>query len=201
MHFVLFVVGLAFLVVGAELLVRGASRIAASFGISSLIVGLTVVAFGTSAPELAVSLKATLSGQANVAVGNVVGSNTFNVLFILGLSALICPLGVSAQLIRFDVPLMIGVSGLVLVLALDGQFGRYDGLLLFIGLIGYTSILIYYGRKATSVEESGVEPSTGKVSRSPIANLSLILVGLALLVVGSRWLVNSAYGIRPKFAG
>ncbi len=111
MSILLFVVGLGFLIIGAEALVRGASRMAAVLGISPLVIGLTVVAFGTSSPELAVSVKSALSGQANIAMGNVVGSNIFNVLFILGLSALIIPLIVSKQLLRLDVPLMIATVG------------------------------------------------------------------------------------------
>lgn len=122
-----FVAGLVFLVVGAEFLVKGASRLAATMGISPLIIGLTVVAFGTSAPELVVSIQAALSGQANIAMGNVIGSNIFNVLFILGLSALIVPLYVSQQLIRLDVPLMIALSVIILVISRDGQISRMDG--------------------------------------------------------------------------
>ena len=114
-------VGLVCLVMGAESLVRGAARLATMMGISPLVVGLTIVAFGTSAPELAVSIQSGLEGQAGIAVGNVVGSNIFNVLFILGISALIVPLVVSQQLVRFDVPLMIVISLLVLLFGWDGR--------------------------------------------------------------------------------
>ena len=133
------VAGLLILTVGAELLVRSASKLAAAVGISPLVVGLTVVAFGTSAPELVVSIQSTLAGQPDLALGNVVGSNILNVLLILGLSALIVPLRVSQQLIRFDVPLMVGLSVLVLLFAYDGRIGRLDGLLLTAGLVTYTS--------------------------------------------------------------
>jgi cation:H+ antiporter len=109
----LLVGGLVTLVAGAELLVRGGSRLAAALGISPLVIGLTIVAFGTSAPEMAVSVQSALSGQVDIAVGNVVGSNIFNVLFILGLSALIVPLVVAQQLVRVDVPIMIGTSVVV----------------------------------------------------------------------------------------
>src|SRR5690606_23671618 len=105
MTWLLLLVGLVLLVVGADLLVRGAARLAANFGIPSLVIGLTVVAFGTSAPELAVSVKAAYSGQAELAIANVVGSNIFNILFVLGASALVAPLLVSKQLIRQDVPI------------------------------------------------------------------------------------------------
>ena len=110
MTVVLFVAGLGLLVLGAEWLVKGASRLAAALGISPLVIGLTVVAYGTSAPEMAVSVKSAWAGQPDLALGNVVGSNIFNVLFILGASAIITPLVVSSQLIRLDVPIMIGAS-------------------------------------------------------------------------------------------
>ena len=122
-QFAWFFLGLVLLVVGAESLVRGASRIALSFGVSPLVVGLTIVAFGTSAPEMAVSVQSAQTGQVDIAIGNVVGSNIFNVLFILGVSALIAPLVVNAQLIRQEVPVMIGASLLLWALALDGGIG------------------------------------------------------------------------------
>ena len=120
MTFVFLALGLVALVAGASLLVRGAAKLAISFGISPLVVGLTVVAFGTSAPETAVSVGAVLQGNSDIAVGNVVGSNIFNVLFILGVSALIAPLVIHRQLVRQEVPIMIGASVLVAVMALDG---------------------------------------------------------------------------------
>ena len=115
---VLLILGFAFLILGAEALVRGASRLATTLGIPSLVIGLTVVAYGTSAPELAVSIFSSYKAQTDIAMGNIVGSNIFNVLFILGLSSLIAPLVVSRQLIRLDVPLMIGISLLTLGLSL-----------------------------------------------------------------------------------
>ena len=137
MTIILLVLGLALLVFSADWLVKGASKIAAAVGISPLVVGLTVVAFGTSAPELAVSVMSAYEGQADLALGNVVGSNIFNVLFILGISALIVPLVVNQQLIRFDVPVMIGVSFLLLALCLDMSLSRVDGLLLLaLGFLG-----------------------------------------------------------------
>src|SRR5690625_1066129 len=142
MTLLLFIVGLAFLILGAEVLVRRASKIATALGIPPLIIGLTVVAFGTSAPELAISINGALSGQADIALGNVIGSNMFNILFILGLSALVIPLYVSQQLIRFDVPIMIALSVAVLLLSLDQVLSRFDGLLLVAGLVFYLSILV-----------------------------------------------------------
>ena len=134
MDIVFFVLGLATLVGGAELLVRGASRLSLSFGISPLVVGLTVVAFGTSAPELAVSVQSAMTDRADIALGNVVGSNIMNILLILGASALIVPLVVASQLIRQEVPVMIGFALLLLALASDGVISRHDGLL-FVGLL------------------------------------------------------------------
>ncbi len=127
MTFVYLIAGLILLVIGAELLVRGAARLAARFGISPLVIGLTVVAFGTSAPETAVSVQSALAGSGDLAIGNVVGSNIANVLLILGLTALIAPLTVSRQLIRLDVPIMIGASLVVFALAWDGELSRLDG--------------------------------------------------------------------------
>ncbi len=192
MTVVLFVVGLGLLVLGAEWLVKGASRLAAALGISPLVIGLTVVAYGTSAPEMAVSVKAALAGQPDLALGNVVGSNIFNVLFILGASAIITPLVVSSQLIRLDVPIMIGVSLLTLLLAGDGSVGRLDGAILFALAVAYTVLQIRQSRKESAAvrEEYGREfgPSRGATA----ANLAYIAAGLVLLVLGSRWLVNGA---------
>jgi cation:H+ antiporter len=144
----LFVIGGVLLITGAELLVRGSSRLAVAAGISPLVVGLTVVAFGTSSPELAVSVGASLTGAADVAVGNVVGSNIANVLLILGLSAALAPLVVARRLIRLDVPLMVGVSVAVFALAADGRLGRLDGLLLAAGLAVYLVLTVRHSRRS-----------------------------------------------------
>jgi cation:H+ antiporter len=193
------VLGLVLLIAGAELLVRGASRLALRFGISPLVVGLTVVAFGTSAPELAVSVQAGLAGQSDIAAGNIVGSNIFNVLFILGLAALILPLAVSQQLVRLDVPLMIGVSLLFWIMALDGRIGRFDGLLLVVGIAAYTLFAIRQGRRDGPPIETQHAQEFGAANgawlgRLPV-QLALIASGLALLVLGASWLVDSAVAI------
>ncbi len=143
------VLGLAALLVGAEGLVRGASGIALTLGISPLVVGLTIVAFGTSAPEVAVSVGAVLHDANDIAIGNVVGSNIFNVLVILGISALIAPLTVNVQLIRQEVPVMIGASLLLLVLMLDARVGRVDAAILLTLLVVYTVILVRQSRAET----------------------------------------------------
>ncbi len=193
--FLFLIAGLVLLVVGAEGLVRGASRLAGAMGISPLIIGLTVVAFGTSAPELAVSLQSTLQGQADIAVGNVVGSNIFNVLFILGVSALLIPLVVDQQLIRLDVPLLIGVSFLAWWMSADGVLERWEGALLFAGLITYIVFLVRKSRRESqSVQEeyAGEYSATVQGWQGWVINLALVIVGLGLLVWGSRWMVAGA---------
>jgi cation:H+ antiporter len=193
---VLFIAGLVLLVVGAEVLVRGASRLAAAIGISPLVVGLTVVAFGTSSPEFAVSAQSAWAGQADIAVGNVVGSNIFNILLILGASALVTPLIVSAQLVRRDVPLMIAVSVLVLLLGLDGSIGRLEGLILFSGIVAYTLYSIRESRKEQQAiqEEYAHEFGDEAERRHPhwALDIFLIVAGLVLLALGARWLVDGA---------
>lgn len=192
---VFFVLGLVALIVGAELLVRGASNLAAAAGVSALVIGLTVVAFGTSAPELAVSVASAYEGEAEIAIGNVVGSNIANVLLILGLSALVARLVVSAQLVRLDVPLMIGASILTYVFALDGRIGRLDGVVLFAGIVIYTVFLIRKSRaeQRTSAAAQDHEPAPG--SAGLVKNVALVLAGLVLLVIGSNWLVDGAIEI------
>ncbi len=197
MNLLLFVAGLAALVVGANLLVRGASKLALSFGISPLVVGLTVVAFGTSAPEVAVSVGAVLDGNTDIALGNVVGSNVFNVLFILGVSALIVPLVVNVQLIRQEVPIMIGASVLLLVLGLDGKLSFWDGALLFVLLIAYTAFLVIQSRNETKAAQDeyaqeNKPAEAGAWDAKLPAQIALIVAGLVALVFGSEWLVSAS---------
>ena len=190
----LFLFGAVLLIAGAELLVRGASRLALGWGISPLVVGLTVVAFGTSSPELAVTISSSYSGEADVALGNVVGSNICNVLLILGLSAAIAPLRVDRQLVRLDVPLMIAASVLTVLLSLDGRVGTFDGVLLVSGMIAYTAFLIRLSRRdpeAVKTSDNG-SGSAAPVSGSSVKNLLWIVVGLGMLVLGSQWLVDAA---------
>jgi cation:H+ antiporter len=197
MNILLFLAGLAGLVLGASLLVRGASKLALSFGISPLVVGLTIVAFGTSAPEVAVSVGAVLDGKTDLAIGNVVGSNIFNVLFILGASALITPLVVNIQLIRQEVPIMIGASLLLLALGLDGRIGMLDGGLLFGLMVAYTVFLIVQSRRETQAAQqdlsSDVQPASQGAWDSKLpAQIGLIVAGLAALVLGSDALVTAS---------
>ena len=196
--FVWLVVGLVCLVFGAEWLVRGASTVATKLGVAPIVVGLTVVAFGTSAPEMAVSISGALSGSADVAIGNVVGSNTFNILAILGLSAAISGLSIEQRLLKFDIPVLIFITVVVYVLILNDVVGRIEGAVLFVGVIAYTGWLLRGARKGESpaVEaeyKEAVESVEGSTfSQSLAFQIGLVLVGLALLVLGSQLLVNSA---------
>jgi cation:H+ antiporter len=191
----LFFAGLVALVAGAELLVRGAGKLALHAGISPLVVGLTVVSFGTSAPEIAVAVSAAMEGRVDIAIGNVVGSNIFNVLFILGLSALITPLVVHVQIIRQEVPIMIGATLLLVAFGLDGQIGFVDAAVLFALLLGYLVFLVVQSRRASA---AGQEADASEINmdstwdRHWAVQLLLILVGLALLVAGAHWLVSAA---------
>ncbi|NLF71461.1 MAG: calcium/sodium antiporter [Candidatus Anammoximicrobium sp.] len=195
----LILAGLLALGAGGELLVRGASKLAAAARITPLVVGLTVVAFGTSSPELAVSLDASLAGQTDIAVGNVVGSNIMNILFILGISALVSPLTVSSQLIRLDVPLMIGASVLMLVLSSDGNIGRGDGGLLFGILVCYIVWTVWQSRRETSEARRQFEQEYAvpeRVSRRQVVRqIGLVLAGLVLLTLGAECLVDGATAI------
>ncbi|MCS7056613.1 MAG: calcium/sodium antiporter [Thermoflexales bacterium] len=195
----LLVLGLGFLFAGGELLIRGAARLGTAIGISPLIVGLTIVAFTTSAPELAVSLQAAAVGQADLVIGNVVGSNISNVLLILGLSALIAPLVVRQRLIRLDVPIMIGVSILVNLLALDGHVSRLEGALLFSLLLVYLALAVWLsGEESRAIREEYAsefgEAQPGAAQRWPLYLLA-VAAGLGLLLQGANWLVEGAVAL------
>lgn len=154
-----------------------------------------MVAFGTSSPELAVSVKSALSDQANIALGNVIGSNIFNILFILGISALIVPLVVAQQLIRLDVPIMIALSLLVFLLSLDGNLNLGDGILLLTGLFVYIWFVLTSSRNQSRDQTSTTINTIEQKEKSKTAlikNTLFILLGLTLLVLGSSWLIESA---------
>jgi cation:H+ antiporter len=197
MDLLMFLGGLILLVIGADILVRGASKLAMSFGISPLVVGLTIVAFGTSAPEVAVSVGAILDGKTDIAIGNVVGSNIFNVLFILGISAMITPLVVNIQLIRQEVPIMLGASLLLLALSLDGRLSFLDGGFLFALLVAYTVFLIVQSRRETQAAKDEfaeeIQPAqAGAWDSHWAAQIGLIAAGLVALVFGSDYLVQAS---------
>jgi cation:H+ antiporter len=183
-----FIVGLVALIGGAELMVRSVSKLAIRLGISKLIIGLTVVAFGTSAPELAVSIQAGIDGNTDLMLGNIVGSNITNTLLILGISALIIPLKVNAIFIKADVPIMIAITLLVYLLALNGVINFWECVLLTAILIIY---LIYLIRNRGESEFVNIE-LPGKKSDSIILNAILTAGGLVSLVAGARWLISSS---------
>lgn len=195
----LIAVGFVVLVVGADWLVKGASRLALAVGMTPLVVGLTVVAFGTSAPELAVSVASAWSGQADLAIGNVVGSNIANVLLILGISALVAPLLVNQQLVRLDVPIMVAASLLFFVFAVDGQLSLWESLLLSLAIIGYVAFLVLESRSEKNpvvlAEYAPDEPP----SQSPLRDVLWVVVGVTGLVAGSRLLVTGAVSLAQHF--
>lgn len=194
----LFAAGLVLLIGGAELLVRGATRLATAIGMSPLVVGLTVVAFATSAPELAVSVGSALGGQPDIALGNVVGSTIANVLLILGLAALAAPLVVRSQLVRFDVPIMIAAAVLVTVLGRDGVIGVADGVILLAGMAAYiTRLLRHRARGAPAVEEQADQPESDRGSTA-LLDVGRLVVGIGLLVVGSNLLLDAAVTVAQR---
>jgi len=185
----LFLLGLVLLTAGGHLLVTGASALAARFGVSSLVIGLTVVAWGTSAPELAVSLGAVLRGSGDMALGNVVGSNIVNILGVLGVSAMITPLVVSRRLVWHDVPVMIGLSLAVWALGANGRLGRVEGTLLFATGVVYTVRSIRSSRQETARALAGAPPPPASPHLRAVAS---VVGGGALLVLGAHWLVTTA---------
>lgn len=205
-NIVYFLSGLTLLIFGADWLVKGASRVASKVGISPLVIGLTVVAFGTSAPELAINIQSSLNNQPDIAIGNVLGSNICNILLILGLSALITPLIVDRQLIRLDVPLMIAASLIAYLLALNGIIGRVEGFALFSALVIYIIYIIKESRKAqnNSEGEDLKEALHLTDKRHPFCQtlffqILCIVGGLVMLVFGSKLLVLGAVNIAQYF--
>ena len=196
---ILFVAGFVLMIGGAEILVRGAARLAHAAGVSSLVIGLTVVAYGTSAPELAVTIQSVYADppKPDLAIGNVVGSNISNVLLVLGMAALAAPLAVSRNIVRTGVPLMIAVSGLVWLLGRDGQISRGEGWWLFVGSCVYTLVTVIHSRRETRAAALRNGSDEGDAHRrvktvDVAGQLGLILGGFALLTLGSRWLVDGA---------
>lgn len=184
--------GLVGLVVAAHWLVEGAARLGQRMGISAIIIGLTMVAFGTSAPELAVSLRAGFSGSADIAVGNIVGSNIFNILLILGLSALILPLAVHAHLLKRDLPLMIGVAALAWFMAIDGRISTLDGLLLSGILAAYLGWLVVAVRKGRAELDPEAQEAAQKKPRALWIDLLSVVAGIGGLVLAADFLVTGS---------
>lgn len=191
--------GLVLLFIGAEGLIRGSSNLAIKIGITPLVVGLTVVAFGTSAPELVVSLKAALLGNSSISLGNVIGSNIANIALILGVAALIRPLDVHANVIMREIPIMIGISILLIIFLLDGEIGFIDGVIFVTGIVIYSIVNIILARKEKNpqVDAEFKEGLESKLS-IPVSILFLV-VGLGLLILGANLFVQSAVAIAKLF--
>lgn len=189
--------GLALLTVGSDKLVEGSSAIALKLGVSPLLIGITIVAFGTSAPELIVSINAALSGNGGISVGNVVGSNIANIGLILGVASLITPMAVHVNLIRRDIPLMIGISLISGFLIFGAEVSRTEGLLLFSGLLSFLYFSVKWARQETP------DPALVKELEAPVVSSDLktwqawgwTLLGLAMLAGGSEALVRGAVSI------
>ncbi len=194
----LFVVGLVILTVGADVFIRGASGLGERLGLSSFVIGLVIVGFGTSAPELAVNLSAVYGGHPDIAMGNVVGSNIANVGLILGGSALVAPLLVHVRMLRVEVPILIAASVLLWLMALDGQLGRPEGVLLLLGQIGVMFVVL----RASKAESAVVQNEFAEVAR-PVHNWTktcvFLLFGLVGLVLGGVIAVDAAVDIARSF--
>lgn len=192
--------GLALLFIGGEGLIRGSSNLAIKIGITPLVVGLTVVAFGTSAPELVVSLKAALIGNSAISLGNVVGSNIANIALILGLAALVRPLEIHTKVIIKEIPIMIVVSILLLLLLIDGEISFLDGLIFVTGIVVYTIVSVMMARKEKNKQVND-EFKEGLKSRFGISvSIALVVSGLALLIVGANLFVQAAVAIAKLFS-
>jgi len=194
----LIVGGLVLLVAGGEALVRSASTLAKRVGIPPLVIGLVVVSAATSAPEFAVTFDAVLRGEPDLALGNVVGSNIFNILLILGLTALVMPLVIKKQLVRIDIPVMVGLSILLIVVSLDGTISALDGALLLAVLLAHTVMSVIIGRREVRAEAAGASttPLTEQGRPLPLWLAGLLLIGgIGLLVLGAQLLVDGAVSI------
>jgi cation:H+ antiporter len=187
------ILGLVVLYFGAQALVKGGAELALRLGLKPLVIGLTVMAFGTSSPEMVVSIQAAMTGNGALSIGNVVGSNICNIALILGLCALVTPLTATSQVIRREVPIMIGVSVVTVLMLLDGHLARWEGALLIAGLVGYTVLTVKQARAETATpaskefrDELGLRPTPLGVS------IPLVIVGLGALIAGSHFFVKGA---------
>ncbi|WP_425397977.1 calcium/sodium antiporter [Aeoliella sp.] len=199
--------GFIALIGGGELLVRGASNLAAAAKVSPLIIGLTVVAFGTSAPELAVSLQSCYTDKTDLAVGNAVGSNISNLLLILGASALAAPLAVNYRLFRIDIPVMIAAAALLWLFGLGGSLNRIEGAFCFIFLVAYFIFTVRQGRRESAVATSESLIAESEITYDPktstwvsiVLDVVKLVIGLALLVLGADWLVEACVELAKGF--
>ena len=205
LQILLLVLGFVCLVKGSDWFVDGAAGIATKFGIPQLIIGLTIVAMGTSAPEAAVSITAAFNGSADITIGNIVGSNILNVLIILGLSAVVYPLTVDSSTLKKDIPITILATALLLLLGLDGNITRIDGIIFLVIFTVYMIYLIVSTKKTIALskeaihEELDKSQETEEKPKSFWILLALTVIGLGLVILGSRFVVNSATFIAKKF--
>lgn len=204
---VLFLAGFALLTFGADFLVRGASRVAVRLSVSSVVIGLTIVAFGTSLPELMVVVIANLEtrGANDIAIGNIIGSNIANIGLILGIAALMASVRVETELVRREIPLLIGLSLLFIVLSWNGQLGRVEGAILALGLIAFTYYSYTNVRSAPPESEKRLDairtldPAIAKANGTPWRDAALIVLGLIMLVLGADWLVSASESLARTF--
>ncbi|GAB5896959.1 calcium/sodium antiporter [Mycolicibacterium mageritense] len=200
-----FVVGLIALTVGAEAMVRGSTNVAARLGISPILIGLTVVSIGTSLPELAIGITAATEGSGELAVGNIAGTNVVNILFILGLSALLRPLAIEARTLRFDLPVMAGAAVLLWLLAANGVLSRIDGAILVCCAAVYTAALIRASRRESRdvVAEYAHayldSPRAAPSRRRAAYDTAMMLGGIVVIIIGAEWLVTGAVGMARGF--
>ena len=212
-HYVLLIVGFVLLYYGAEWLVKGSSNFARSLGVTPLVIGLTVVAFGTSAPELVVSFVASIQNKSMIAVGNVVGSNICNIALVLGLTALLMPITSNQSVVRRDIPLMLAISLFLLLISLNSIISRFEGVILFAGVILYTIYNYMISKKENAVlSEGGLSEAEAELAdigiiESRTKQILLIVVGIAGVVVGAQVMIDSAevvmrqFGVSEKFIG
>lgn len=186
-------IGILFLYLGAEALIKGACSLAARLGVPSLIIGLTVVAFGTSSPELVVSIKTNLAHQGSIAIGNIIGSNIFNIAVILGLTALISPINIKRQIILLDTPIMIGATLLFVVMFRDFRISQIEAVVFFLGIVIYSYGNYLLAKKhIRDVIAAELEESIPRPTRNIFFDLTFIVAGLVMLVLGSRTFVKGA---------
>ena len=198
--------GFVLLYFGAEWLVKGSSSLARGLGVTPIVIGLTVVAFGTSAPELVVSLISSIKGKSMIAVGNVVGSNICNIALVLGLSALFNPIKSDPSVIRRDIPIMLGISLYLLVLSINNTLGRIEGATLFAGIIAYTFINYYLAKKETRDPSAGGEVTAAIESEleeigyiaSRSKQILMVVIGIVGVVGGAQMVVESAVFIMTE---
>lgn len=201
LQLLLLVVGFVMLVKGSDYFVDGAGSIAARFGIPQLVIGLTVVAMGTSAPEAAISISAAFKGNADITIGNIVGSNILNVLIILGIASIITPVAASKKVVRVDLPFCILVTGLLLILGIDGQIALIDGIIFVVIFTGYLVYLLWSAKRGSGEDVAEVKNiSTKKAVAATITGLFLVIYGSNIAVDAS---VNLAkyLGISDRFIG